>query len=130
MASPEDRGAYKAAFDEICRIEQIREQLVAPTNDIFDAAKRRLEDVVERTGEPVCTCEACGMPVFEGELGFPGPETDLCGACAPTYEELLSTPDSFVDADGDPLGAERSIAWFEEHIAGGGKPTDSMARVL
>ncbi|WP_454287122.1 hypothetical protein [Rhizobium arsenicireducens] len=77
----------------------------------------------------IATCEACGHAIQEGEAYLPGHDTDFCAECAPTFQSLIDEPDSFVDDDGDPLTKEAAKAWFDAHIAAGGKPTDSMARV-
>lgn len=77
----------------------------------------------------IATCEACGKHIQEGEPYLWGPETNLCGECAPTYKALIDELEGFVNADGEQLTAEQCRAWYEEHIAAGGKPTDSMATV-
>ncbi|MBW9090865.1 hypothetical protein JNB91_23925 [Rhizobium wenxiniae] len=77
----------------------------------------------------IATCEACGKHIQEGEPYLWGPETDFCGECAPTYQALIDEPEGFVNADGEPLTPEQCRAWFDEHIAAGGKATDSMATV-
>ena len=77
----------------------------------------------------IARCEACGIHVQEGEPYLPGPDTDLCGTCAPTFQDLIDEPEGFVNADGDPLTPEQCREWFDRHIAGGGQPTDSMATI-
>ncbi|TDX72628.1 hypothetical protein EDE05_12849 [Neorhizobium sp. R1-B] len=77
----------------------------------------------------IAICEACGKHIQEGEPYLWGPETSLCSDCAPTYQALLDEPEGFVNADGDPLTPEQCRAWYDEHIAAGGKATDSMAKV-
>lgn len=78
----------------------------------------------------IATCEACGKHIQEGEPYLWGPETDLCGECAPTYQALIDEPEGFVNPEGEPLTVEQCRAWHEEHIAAGGKATDSMATIV
>lgn len=74
----------------------------------------------------LCTC--CGKPVLKGERYMREVESALCYNCAPTFQHLIDEPDGgFVDADENPLSPEQCRAWFDQHIAAGGKPTDSMA---
>lgn len=77
----------------------------------------------------IATCEACGKHIQEGEPYLWGPETSLCSDWAPTYQALLDDPEGFVTADGDPLTPEQCRAWYDKHIAAGGKATDSMGKV-
>lgn len=132
--SPEDRAAWLAATAKVDEIEAVRAALLAPTRDDYDAAREALAEVEERTGEPVCTCEACAEPVFEGDPWFGG-ETPLCGKCAPTYADLLNANElsGFVtlgdDGDYRPMTADEARAIYDLHIAAGGQPSDSMAWV-
>lgn len=123
-----DRSAWMAAWETLNKLSEARAEALAPTDDAYSAVEALIGKLQEKLGEPICVCEACGQPVFEGEPMFGGP-TPTCGTCAPTFEELISSPEGFVDAEEEPLGRDRCQAWFEEHIAAGGKPTDSMATV-
>lgn len=87
----------------------------------------RLDRAAEDTA--IAICEACGHAIQEGEAYLPSPATPLCATCAPTFQALIDEPEGFVDADGEPLSKEAAKDWFDTHIAAGGKPTDSMARV-
>jgi len=88
----------------------------------------RLDRAAEETA--IATCEACGHAIQEGEAYLPSPATPLCAECAPTFQALIDEPEGFVDDDSEPLTKEAAKVWFDAHIAAGGKPTDSMARVL
>lgn len=80
------------------------------------------------TREAIATCEFCNKDIFEGEKYLPG-ETYACEACAPTYQDLLDEPEGFVDTEtGEQATAEQCQRWYDEYIAAGGSPTDSMAR--
>lgn len=126
MITPKDRAAWRAANAEVEAIEIERLLLLAPTDERLWKAQNRLAKIEERTGELRCICEACGEPVFEGEP-MTGGDTPLCGACAPTYADMLEAPEYFENANGEPMSAAEARALYEAHIAAGGKPTDSMA---
>lgn len=125
MISPDDRAAWIAANSALTKHEEDHHAIFAEC----DHLREEVLLVEERTGEPVATCESCVQPIFVGDRMLGG-ETPLCGECAPTYEELLTSPEGFVDAEGDPLTAEAARDWYDQHIAAGGKPDDSMAEVL
>ena len=72
-----------------------------------------------------CTC--CGKSIRKGERYMREVESALCFNCAPTFQQLIDDPVGFVDGDDDPLTPEQCRAWFDRHIAAGGKPSDSMA---
>jgi len=87
----------------------------------------RLDRAADKTA--IATCEACGHYIQDGEAYLPGPETSFCAECAPTWQAMIDEPEGFVTLDGEPMTREQCRAEFDEHIAAGGKPTDSMARV-
>jgi len=129
----EDRKSYLAACEGLAAIEREREALVEPTRARWEAAKAAVDEVVEIHGEPICCCEACGVPVFEGEP-YLGGETPLCGPCAPTYCDLVVDSEllGFVmpgpDDDWVPMTVEYARALYDSHLAAGGLATDSMAK--
>lgn len=96
------------------------------TRDVI-AEIERLDRAAEDTA--IGICEACRHPIQEGEAWLPSAATPLCAACAPSYQALIDEPESFVDDDGDPLTPEAARAYYDAHIAAGGQPSDSMARV-
>lgn len=128
MASDTQRAAYAAAVDALTRIEMERQRLVEQTDASYRLAKDALATIEGDLGEPECQCESCRAFVFSGEPWLPG-ETPLCGECAPTFSELLTTPELFVNGEGDALSADECRDWYSRHIEGGGLPTDSMAYV-
>ncbi|AYC99986.1 hypothetical protein [Neorhizobium sp. NCHU2750] len=118
----ESRGSYEYVRDLIaCAILSDRQRC--------DPARQTKAEDLSPEETAIATCEACGKHIQEGEPYLWGPETDLCGECAPTYQALIDEPEGFVNADGEPLTPEQCSAWFDEHIAGGGKATDSIATV-
>lgn len=127
MATEADRKTWLEAANMVEAIDAEREALLAPTRERYREAQARLDEAEERCGGYVCTCEACGRPVFEGEPHLGG-ETPLCGECAPTYADLLEADAPFVDAEGELLTPEARQSQYDAHIAAGGAPTDSMAR--
>lgn len=122
------RAAWTAAKAALDAVEAERAALLKPTDERYLTAIEAVEDA-EDACQPVSRCEGCGEPIFVGDLMLAG-ETDLCGDCSPTIEDLLKNPESFADAEGEPLTAAAAKAWFDQHIAVGGKPTDSMATVV
>jgi len=76
-------------------------------------------------------CLACGKPLDDGAPTYPDVSGTLGEYCAPTYDMLLEDGEAcaFVDIDSEePLSVAERRAIYDEHIAAGGKPTDSMAR--
>lgn len=77
-------------------------------------------------------CLACGKPIAHGAPTYPDVSGTLGECCAPTYDMLIdeAEADYFVDMDdGRPLPQWKRHEIYNAHIAAGGKPTDSMARV-
>ncbi|MCV3209627.1 hypothetical protein OHD62_17435 [Mesorhizobium sp. YC-39] len=78
------------------------------------------------------SCLACAKSIPEGTPTYPDVSGTLCAECAPTYAMLLeeTEPCGFVNLDDEsPLSADRRREIYDAHIAAGGKPSDSMARV-
>jgi len=131
MITDAQRAEHKAAAEALRAIETERAELVAHTDDRHMAALARFEAIEEIAGEPVATCEACGKAVFAGEPVLFGADTDLCGDCAPKYADLVDDNEvsGFVDNEGEPLSPVRRREIYDEHLAAGGRPTDSMATI-
>lgn len=74
-------------------------------------------------------CRGCYRTLDVNDRYYPGIDCVLCVGCAPTFEDLLNEPTSFVERDDDmePLCREKRQATLDEHVAAGGRPTDSMA---
>jgi hypothetical protein len=45
---------------------------------------------------------------------------------APTFKDMLKNPESFTDADGNPLTAEQAMMRVHAHISAGGTVDDKM----
>lgn len=124
--TPEERAAWKRASEQLQAIEAWRRQRLEPTDAAHQSALEAMALAEERIGEPICVCEACAEPVFEGEPWLAG-ETPLCGTCAPTYADLLREPELFVNSEDGVMAADEAKAIYDDHIASGGMPSDSMA---
>lgn len=70
-------------------------------------------------------CESCCEPIFEGDR-CTGGEFNLCEECAPSWQDLIDSPEGFQDPEGNPLTREAVQPFFDKHIAGGGSPEDKM----
>lgn len=72
-------------------------------------------------------CEACDREIPEDQphhVCADGP--DLCGSCAPTYDDMVRTPAQFESANGSPMSqseADQIAAW---HVACGGSLSDPL----
>jgi hypothetical protein len=137
-----DKEAWKAARKALNEIEAERgaltaplreefaariKELLDPTEERYRAAAEHFDQVQGKTGEPLGHCEGCDEPIFEGEPYHAGDDIfGLCAACAPTYEDVLANPENFKGADDEPMTAEEAKAIFDEHIGGGGAPTDKL----
>lgn len=76
------------------------------------------------------TCLACSKPVPDDAPWYPDVSGILCAECAPTFADLLDDDETngvVVLDDGSPMPAAERRALYDEHIAAGGKPDDSMA---
>lgn len=85
-------------------------------------------DIEADNDQPEITthCECCESPIFEGDKYHLGGDVDLCGNCAPSYQDLLNDPTSFVDSEHENLSSERARVIVDKHIAYGGKLTDRI----
>lgn len=122
-----NREQWKVAYADLAAIEAEREALLAPTNERFDAAQMRIEEIEHVTGHWRGNCVACAEPIFEGEPYHHGAEEIQCQECAPTYQEMLASPQHFVSFDTDEhMTAEQAKEVADAHLADGGALTDKM----
>lgn len=121
---------WREASALVDQIDDERTKLLEPTEQRWIAALDALEAVnAECNGHDHLRCDGCSAPIFEDDAYFGG-NSPLCETCSPTYQDLLGDHEAFIDGDGNPATPEQCRAWYDEHIAAGGAPTDSMARVL
>lgn len=78
-------------------------------------------------GQEVVTCEGCGEPIFDGDKRHHSTDGVSCEQCAPDYEDLLQNAWAFLNADDEPMTPDEAKRICDEHVAAGGKLTDSMA---
>lgn len=114
-------------LDEVWWKPTTRRRDLVKAAALIIAEIERLDRAAEDTA--ITHCEACGHAIQDGGAYLPGSEASLCAACAPTWQLMIDEPDAFVDDDGYPLTPEAARAFYDAHIAAGGQPTDSMARV-
>jgi hypothetical protein len=140
-----DREAWKAARKALNEIEAERgaltaalrqefaakcQELLAPTEDRYRAAQEHFDQVQDKSGEPICFCEGCDEPIFEGEAYHRGADvTGLCATCAPTYGDMRDHHENFKNADDEPMGAEEAQRLVDEHLAAGGSLDDKLIAV-
>lgn len=76
--------------------------------------------------EDALICDLCGNGIPEGAPHHFGGDTCICEACAPTWKDFLTHPESFYDPTNNPVTPEAAKAAYDEHIASGGSPDDKM----
>lgn len=121
---------WAAANERVELLDQQRYKLLEPTQQEWLEAQTAFQNVVEECQkEDAILCEQCAAPIFPGDQ-YHASITPLCIQCAPTYQDFIDTPDVFLDPDDEqPLQPETLKAWFDEHIASGGKPEDKLVRI-
>ena len=117
MRSQSDE-AYKTAEPERLALQEAER----PYHDIEDQIEAFLD---EHDRVIIDTCENCSEPIFEGEK-CTGGEFNQCEECAPSWQDLLDSPENFQDPDGNLLTLEKVQPHFDAHISAGGKPEDKM----
>jgi hypothetical protein len=60
------------------------------------------EPVTEEDGA-IGWCEGCSKAIREGERHHTGAEVLLCEACAPSYSDMLSSPELFRNSEDEPM---------------------------
>lgn len=116
---------WKAAKAEVEAIQKERGALLEPTNERYDAACERLEQVEESCPELVGHCEGCSEPIWEGDRYQSG-DVYLCEKCAPSYADMLADPASFYNSDDEEMSADQAKAICDAHLAAGGSLDDKM----
>lgn len=76
--------------------------------------------------EIISHCEGCSKPISDGDDYHRGHDVDLCRDCAPSYSDMLSSPEYFLDTEGEPMTKQSAIDIYESHIAAGGSPEDKV----
>jgi hypothetical protein len=71
-------------------------------------------------------CEACSKPIGFDEPFHSGADVNLCARCAPDYDDLLNSPESFQDSEGEPLTTTAAKEIYDAHMAAGGRPSDKI----
>ncbi len=124
MTAREKWKAAKAALDKI--VDE-RNRLVAHTQEAYLAASEALDEAEDGCGDMISYCTGCAEPIFDGEK-HTGGETPLCLQCAPTYQDLLSSPELFgFDENDEPLSNDAAKKIVNDYVASGGSLSDSMA---
>lgn len=71
-------------------------------------------------------CETCERLIRDGEPYHAGEDVYLCQQCAPSYSDLLSSPESFRDDEGNPMTALKAGIIVQGIIEAGGGLDDKM----
>lgn len=120
---------WREASALVDQIDDERTKLLEPTEQRWLAALDAVQKIDDECSKyDHLRCDACLAPIFEDDPYFGG-NSFLCETCSPTYQDLLDDHEAFIDGDGNPATPEQCRQWYDEHIAAGGAPTDSMARV-
>lgn len=119
---------WKAAKAEVEAIEAERAALLASTDERYNAALDRMEQVEEDCPELVGRCEGCMDPIWEGERYAYDRNNGihLCEECAPSYADMLAEPQHFYDGDEETMTPEKARAICDAHLAAGGSLDDKM----
>lgn len=120
---------WREASALVDQLDEERTKLLEPTEQRWLTALDALESLDRECNQfDHLRCDGCTAPIFDDDPSFGG-NSILCERCSPTYQDLLDHPDGFIDDIGDPATPEQCRRWYDEHIAAGGSPSDSMARV-
>jgi hypothetical protein len=92
------------------------------TQNEFEATCREIG--YDDSGEGCC--EACLAPLFPDEP-YHHSDTPTCTECAPTFQDLINEPESFLsNDDGEPSDPELLRAIYDQHITNDGSPDDKL----
>ncbi|WP_296100280.1 hypothetical protein [uncultured Agrobacterium sp.] len=130
MSHDDLKQRWAAANERVELLDQKRYKLLEPTQQEWLEAQTAFQNVVEECQkQDAILCEQCAAPIFPGDR-YHAAVTPLCLQCAPAYQDLIDNPEMFVNSDDEsPSNPEALKAWFDEHIAAGGKPDDKMVVV-
>jgi len=130
MSYDDLKQRWAAANERVELLDQRRYKILEPTQQEWLEAQTAFQNVVEECQkQDAILCEQCATPIFPGDQ-YHAAETPLCLLCAPSYQDLVDNPDMFINSDDEsPANPEALKAWFDDHIANGGKPDDKMVRV-
>ncbi len=123
----------KARYLELQRLSNEAYQAAEPERKALEEAERphrELEEQItefleEHDTEVIGNCESCCEPIFDGDR-CTGGEFNLCEECAPSWQDMLDSPENFEDPDGNRLTREKVKPYFDAHIAAGGAAEDKM----
>jgi hypothetical protein len=110
--------AYQAAEPE----RQALKEAERPHRELEEQITAFLE---EHDKEVIDHCEGCCEPIFEGER-CTGGENNLCEACAPTWRDMLLSPENFSTFHGNPCTYAEAKRICDDHVAAGGSLDDKM----
>lgn len=78
------------------------------------------------TVEESIYCEACGGIIPANTHHHATMERSLCEACAPTYQDIIDTPDNFLNSNEEVMTAEEAHEFVSEHLKMGGELSDKI----
>ena len=121
---------WKKAVEELDVINDKRAKLLKPTEREYQGAVNRVEEIEEEIGVPLGPCEFCSEPVLETE-GYSQCQDGgyRCVKCSPTYQDLASNPEMFVNLGAGDYGVhtpETVKPIIDAHLDAGGKMTDKF----
>lgn len=123
----------KARYLELQRQSQEAYKAAEPERKALEEAERphrELEEQIdafldEHDKEVIDNCETCCEPIFEGDR-CTGGEFNLCEECAPSWKDMLDSPENFQDVNEERLTFDRAREMCDYHIACGGTLEDKM----
>lgn len=71
-------------------------------------------------------CEACGESIPANIPHHITMECNLCEACAPTYQDIIDTPENFLNNNEEEMTAEEAHELVSEHLKMGGELSDKV----
>jgi hypothetical protein len=80
--------------------------------------------------EVIYHCEGCGNAIREGDRFHGGLDVELCEQCAPTYEDMLSSPSHFRGVNDIEMAPDEARRICDGHIADGGSLTDKLVTTV